>query len=44
MAEPVGRLEADGFLVDRVPVNTEGLADAEQNGLKVYRLARDLPP
>lgn len=30
VAEPVGRLEADGFLVDRAPVNTEGLADAEQ--------------
>jgi cysteine desulfurase len=30
VAESVGRLEADGFLVDRVPVNTEGIADAEQ--------------
>ena len=30
VAEAVGRLEADGFLVDRVPVNAEGLADAER--------------
>src|SRR4051795_7699287 len=28
VAEAVGRLEADGFLVDRVPVDSEGLADA----------------
>lgn len=29
VAEPVGRLEADGFHVDRVSVNAEGLASAE---------------
>jgi cysteine desulfurase len=29
VAEPVARLEANGFRVDRPPVNAEGLADAE---------------
>ena len=30
IVEPVARLEAAGFAVDRVDVNTEGLADAEK--------------
>ncbi len=29
VAEPVARLEADGFHVDRLPVSVEGVADAE---------------
>ena len=37
IVEPVARLEAAGFAVDRVPVDAEGLADADAHGRDVPR-------
>ena len=44
IAEPVARLEAAGFAVDHVPVDSQGLADAIAHGRRHFATTRGLPP
>ena len=44
IVEPVARLEASGFAVDRVPVDAEGLADADRHGRRRSATTRGSPP